>query len=109
MAERTYLTQTRDAVRVLGQQIAAARRRQRRPAAEVAERANITRQTLRRIEHGDPTVAVGLVFEVAAVLAVPLFGASQAELAELAARGERDLALLPARVSTAHPKVDDDF
>lgn len=109
MAERTYLTQTRDAARVLGQQVAAARRRQRRTAADVAERANITRQTLRRIERGDPSVAIGLVFDVAAVLAVPLFGASRAELAGLAASGERDLALLPARVSGGHAEVDDDF
>lgn len=109
MVDRTYLSQTRDAARVLGQQIAAARRRQRRTAADVAERANITRQTLRRIERGDPSVAIGLVFEVAGVLAVPLFGASGSELAELAARGERELALLPARVAREDVKVDDDF
>lgn len=109
MGERTYLTQTRDAARVLGHQVAAARRRQRRTAADIAERANITRQTLRRIERGDPSVAIGLVFDVAAVLAVPLFGASRAELAELAARGERELALLPTRVSRERSDVDDDF
>lgn len=109
MADRTYLTQTRDAARVLGQQLAAARRRQRRTAADVAERAHVTRQTLRRIERGNPSVAIGLVFEVAAVLAVPLFGASGAELAELAARGERDLALLPARVTRDDVAVDDAF
>jgi transcriptional regulator with XRE-family HTH domain len=106
---RTHLGQTRDATRVLGSQIAAARRRQRRTAADVAERANITRQTLRRIERGDPSVAIGLVFDVATVLSVPLFGASRAELAELAARGARDLALLPARVRSEPVEVDDDF
>ena len=107
---RHYLTPTTDAVRVLGQQIAAARRRQRRTAEEVAERAGITRVTLRNVERGDPSVAIGIYFEVATVLAVPLFGREGRELAELAAQGERDLALLPARVRSPRAvEVDDDF
>lgn len=107
---RHLLTTTTDAVRVLGQQIAAARRTQRRTAEEVAERAGVTRVTLRKIERGDPTVAIGLYFEVATVLAVPLFGLDGPELAELAARGQRDLALLPARVRSARAvTIDDDF
>ena len=100
---------SRDAARVLGQQIAAARRRQTRTAEEIAERAGITRQTLRRIERGDPTVAIGLVFEVATVLSVPLFGAEGRQLAELAAEGQRDLALLPARIDVTTEDVDDEF
>lgn len=106
---RQYLSQTTDAARVLGQQLAAARRRQRRTTQEVAERAGMTRVTLRRIERGDPEVALGLYFEVAAVLAVPLFGAQGRELAELVARGERDLALLPSRIDVRSEKVDDAF
>ncbi|MHB1712768.1 MAG: helix-turn-helix domain-containing protein, partial [Acidimicrobiales bacterium] len=57
----------------------AARRRQRRTTAEIAERAGITRVTLRRIEHRDPNVALGLYFEVASVLGMPLFGAEGRE------------------------------
>lgn len=98
-----------DAVRVLGQQLAAARRRQHRTTQEVAERAGISRPTLRRVERGDPTVAIGLVFEVATVLSVPLFGVEGRELAELAARGERELALLPARIDVVADEVDDAF
>jgi transcriptional regulator with XRE-family HTH domain len=93
----------------MGQQLAIARRRQGRAAAEVAERAGISRPTLRRIERGDPTVAIGNVFQVAMVLGVPLFGATGRELAELAARGERDLALLPARIDVTPEDVDDAF
>ena len=106
---RQYLSQTTDAARVLGLQMAAARRLQRRTAQEVAERVGTTRVTLRRIERGDPTVALGLYFEVAAVLSVPLFGAQGRELAELVARGERELALLPAHVHAPPEAVDDDF
>lgn len=106
---RNYLTATVNVARVFGQQLAAARRSQRRTAEEVAERAGITRVTLRRIERGDPEVAIGLYFEVANVLSVPLFGADGRELAELAARGERDLALLPQRIRARRVDVDDDF
>ncbi len=109
MARRQYLSQTKNAARTLGLQLAAARRRQRRTAEEIAERAHLTRVTLRRIERGDPDVALGLYFEVATVLSVPLFGAQGRELAELAARGERDLALLPSRVDVRLEDVDDDF
>jgi transcriptional regulator with XRE-family HTH domain len=106
---RRFLSPTTNAARVLGFQLAAARRRQRRTAVEVAERAGITRVTLRRVERGDPAIALGLFFEVAAVLSVPLFGAEGRDLAELAAQGERELALLPARVVVPAEEVDDDF
>lgn len=106
---RQHLSATTNAVRALGQQLAVTRRQQRRTATEVAERAGTTRVTLRRVERGDPAVAIGIYFEVATVLSVPLFGREGRELAELAAQGERDLALLPARVHVSLDEVDDDF
>lgn len=107
---RHHLQVTRNAALALGQQLAIARRQQRRTATEIAERAGVTRVTLRRVEQGDPNVAIGIYFEVAAVLSVPLFGREGRELAELVAQGERDLALLPSRVRSAPAKeIDDDF
>lgn len=106
---RHYLSTTTDAVRLLGLQLAAARREQRRTSTDVAERAGITRVTLSHVERGEPNVAIGIYFEVAIVLALPLFGADSNELAELAARGERDLALLPRRVRHQTVVVDDNF
>lgn len=50
---------TRDAVIVVGQLVASERRRQRRTAVDLAERAGISRDTLYRVERGDPTVAIG--------------------------------------------------
>lgn len=107
---REYLSSTGSAALILGQQLAATRRRQRRTAEEIALRAGTTRTTLRRIERGDPAVAIGLYFEVAAVLSVPLFGRDRQEFAELAARGGRELALLPSRAHVSDPSpVIDDF
>ena len=106
---RVYLTTTTEAAAAFGFHLAATRRQQRRTAAEIAERASTTRVTLRRIERGDPNVALGLYFEVAMVLGVSLFGREGRELAELAAQAKRDLALLPSRVAARPEAVDDDF
>jgi transcriptional regulator with XRE-family HTH domain len=106
---RHHMTTTREAARALGLQLAAARRRQRRTAAEIAERAGITRPTLRKVEQGDPGVTIGIYFDVASVLSVPLFGVESGALADLVARGERELALLPGRVVEPLDDVDDDF
>lgn len=88
----------RRALRKLGQDIRAARLRRRIPAAVVAERASITRMTLRKLENGDPGVSIGIVATVLFVL-----GMSErlGELADI--RGdEQGLALdeerLPKRI-----------
>jgi DNA-binding XRE family transcriptional regulator len=46
-------------MRELGRGISIARRRRRLTAAMMAERIGVGRQTFRRVEHGDPTVAMG--------------------------------------------------
>lgn len=101
---------TRDAVTVLGQIVASERRTQRRTAADLAERAGISRDTLYRVEHGDPSVAVGTVLELLVILGVPLFGEDAAGLAREAVAGRRLLTLLPERVRhAAEAEPDDDF
>jgi transcriptional regulator with XRE-family HTH domain len=98
---------TRDAVTVLGHLVASERRLQRRTAADLAERAGIARDTLYRVERGDPSVAVGTVLELLVVLGVPLFGRDAQGLAHEVRRGRELLTLLPERVRVTEP--DDDF
>ncbi len=43
------------------------------------------------------------------MLGVPLFGAEGRELADLVARGERELALLPSRIDVRREEVFDAF
>jgi transcriptional regulator with XRE-family HTH domain len=106
---RTYSRQALDAAQVLGLEIARARRERRLPIAELAERAGVSRITVRAVENGTPTVAVGTVFELATILGIDLFGADRSQLPELLARGRDRLALLPARVREPSTPVDDDF
>ena len=76
--------------------------------AELATRAGISRTTLQKIEKGDLKCEIGLVFEVATIIGVNLFGAENASnVALYHARINDRLALLPHRVRA--PKVDDEF
>ncbi|HEX9888078.1 MAG TPA: helix-turn-helix transcriptional regulator [Nitriliruptorales bacterium] len=106
---RTHSPATLDAVSILGQQVATERRAQRRTAADLAERAGISRDTLHRVERGDPSVAVGTVLEILVLLGVPVFGTDAAGLARESATGRRLLALLPQRVRPPTTEPDDAF
>lgn len=93
---------------MLGQQIAIGRRERRWTVAELAERVGASPPTISRIEKGDPSVGLGVAFDTASILGIPLFS-GDATLRSAVEAGDRDrLALLPARVRRQR-KVDDDF
>ncbi|WP_335965435.1 helix-turn-helix transcriptional regulator [Galbibacter sp. PAP.153] len=52
----------------IGENIKLARKRRKLTAKQVAERAGIHRATLHRVEKGDPTVAIGIYFNILKVL-----------------------------------------
>jgi transcriptional regulator with XRE-family HTH domain len=96
-------------VRILGQHVASERRLRGRTAAELAERAGISRDTLHRVERGDPSVAIGTVLELLFLLGVPLLDTDQQGLAREVDTGRRLLRLLPKRVRATTDEPDDDF
>jgi transcriptional regulator with XRE-family HTH domain len=100
---------TRAAVALLGSQIAAARKERGWTAADLAERVGVQPQTIGRLERGEPTVALGVAFEAAVIVGVPLFTTDERELHSLAAAARQRLALLPARVTRPLVVVDDNF
>lgn len=106
---RTYSPQTRDAVRVIGLEIARARRERRWTISGLAERAGVSHVTVRSVEKGVVTVAIGTVFEIATILGIDLFGATPVELPDLVMRKRQQLSLLPARVRISSQAIDDDF
>jgi transcriptional regulator with XRE-family HTH domain len=105
----TFSRATLEVARLLGLEIARTRRARRWTAADLAERAGISVVTLRKVERGDPTVALGTAFEVATLLGIPLFATSREELSALTARGSERLALLPARVRQPVAEAHDAF
>ena len=98
---RTYLPHTEEAVRILGLEIAAARRQQRWTAKELSERVGVTEKTLSKIERRDPSVGIGIFFEAAVIVGVLLFGVEAAELRGIMEQRQDRLAVLPAYVRGA--------
>lgn len=93
---------------MLGGRIRLARKQRRWTLDDLAERVGVTRGTLRKVEGGDPTVSIGIVFEAATMVGVPLFHSDEVIRGREAARVRETLSLLPERV-TKLPDVDDEF
>ena len=106
---RLYSRETIEAAQLLGAQVALARRERRWSARELAERAGITQATLRKVERGDPTVSLGVAFEVATLVGVPLFHEDRTRLSLDLDRTRGRVAVLPQRVRIPRGGVKDDF
>ena len=94
---------------LLGAQIAIARRERGMTEADLAERLDVSRPTVRRIERGSPGVAIGTVFDASALLGVPLFAIDADRVALERERATNALRLLPTKVRRSGAELDDDF
>jgi transcriptional regulator with XRE-family HTH domain len=94
----SYHPQTVEAAKIFGLQVAQARRRRRMTVAELCERVQASPVTVRKVERGDPTVAMGIAFECASILGIELFGVDGDRLPSILAREEDRYRLLPSRV-----------
>jgi transcriptional regulator with XRE-family HTH domain len=93
---------------MLGDRVRLARRERRWTVEELADRVGVTHTTIRKVERGDPTVALGTAFEAATIVGVALFH-DDATIRVLDTRRIADrLAVLPRAVRDPAP-VDDDF
>jgi DNA-binding XRE family transcriptional regulator len=98
---------SREAARVLGRQVREGRLRRRWTVKDLAARVGVSEVTLRKVERGDPSVALGTAFEAASLVGVVLYVDPDRRAAEDRRLGET-LALLPAAARRVRP-VDDDF
>lgn len=105
---RVYSPLTREAAKLLGARVRLARRERRWTLQELAERVGVSHVTMRKVERGDLTVALGLAFEAAAVLGVPLFHEERARRVLEIGRVDDRLAVLPQLVRKP-VEFDDDF
>ena len=107
--QRTYSKYSREAVFLLGQQIKLGRKQHKWSEANLAERAGISRRTLQKIEAGEMTTAIGLVFEVATLVGISLFEQDSQRLAANIDLIQSKITLLPKRIREPTKVVDDDF
>lgn len=105
---RTYSPVATDAAKLLGARIRVARSERRWTLEELSERVGVSAKTMRKIERGDLGVGIGLVFEAAAVVGVPLFHDDADRRSLERGRVDDRLALLPQRVRKPM-RVDNDF
>lgn len=94
---------------MLGGLIRLGRKQRKMNEADLAARVGIARSTLQLIERGHPKVEIGLVFEAATLVGVPLFVDEPTRLASEQSRIDDKLALLPQSVRVPRSKVKDDF
>lgn len=106
---RTYSRTTQEALALMGGQIRLARKQRKMSEADLAARIGIARSTLQLIEKGHPKVEIGLVFEAAALVGVPLFVPEPSGLAPHISRLDDKLALLPRSIRRPRSEVKDDF
>ena len=106
---RDYMPYTLDAVRLLGQLIKRKRKEKRMPAAELAERCGISRNTLNRIEQGSPKCEIGIVFEAATIIGVRLFDLEDNRMKRYVREQEEILELMPKSIRDNIEDDDDDF
>ncbi len=99
--------ETIDGAILLGNRVRLARRERQMTIVELAERVGVSPVTIRKVEKGDPTVALGTAFEAAVVSGVTLFDPDPARRTLEAYHVGAKLALLPATVRRT--PVDDDF
>jgi len=106
---RAYSRYSRDAVVLLGQMIRLGRINGKLTIAELAERADVSRGLIQRIERGDMGCAVGAVFEAATIVGVRLFDADRPSLTTSIASNRQTLTLLPKSARPSQTAVKDDF
>lgn len=106
---RAYSKYAMDAMRLLGKMVRLARKTHGMTIAELADRAGVSRGLIQRIERGDSGCALGTVFEVAAILNIPLFQSDREGLVQRNEHIDDKLALLPKRIRKSSEEIDDDF
>ena len=106
--QRTYSKSTQDVMTLMGQYIKLYRKKKSWTESNLAKRAGISRATLQKIEKGDANCSIGLVFEVATLVGVPLFEQKNPSLSGHIEQLRDKLVLLPLRIRSK-VKIDDNF
>jgi len=104
--KKTYSPYSKEAVLLLGKKIKLARIQKLWSEKELAERANVSRETIQRAES-----AIGTMFELAFLVGIKLFDSELPSIQSQHASIDNQIALLPSRIrNTSMKRVqDDDF
>ncbi len=107
--QRTYSKYAQEAAVLMGEQIKLGRKQRQWSEKNLADRAGISRATLQKIEKGELSCAIGLVFEVASLVGIKLFESANLPLSQHIEHTRNKVALLPQRIKATKKVVHDDF
>lgn len=99
---------TRFGLSLIASEIQLARKKRKMTQADLATRVGCSRDTVRAMEAGKPTVAIAFVFEAAAMLGIELFDGTD-ETTRRVQNNQALLKLMPLSVRNSKPEFDDDF
>jgi len=102
-------THSRRTLKTLAAMIAAARKERNMSQEDLAQRLGVSRLTVRAIENGNASVAIGTVFEAAVTVGIPLLAESSRELERIAKSVAAITRVLPERARRKLKPVNDDF
>ncbi|MEO0348403.1 MAG: helix-turn-helix transcriptional regulator [Pseudomonadota bacterium] len=108
-SNRVYSRYTFEVLKLLSGQIKTKRIKANITTKELAERAGISRDLLYRIENGEPSCSIGVVFEVCSLLAIELFNDDIDILKDTNHNIQEILTLMPKRITKQKLELDDDF
>lgn len=100
---------TKFSLKSLGGMIQVSRKERRISQTNLAERLNVSRYTVIALEKGDPKVAIGIVFEAAHIVGIPLLAEDEIKLQKLSKTVSQFNALLPQRIRKKERPADDYF
>ncbi|MBL1421330.1 MAG: helix-turn-helix transcriptional regulator [Alphaproteobacteria bacterium] len=107
--KRVYSAYSQDAMGLLGATIRAERKAKKMTEPELAERVGVSRSLIQRIERGDMNCGIGLVFEAAYILGIPLFEAEPSRLTNHILDVIDRLTLLPKTIRKKNKVINDEF
>ncbi|MBL4795976.1 MAG: helix-turn-helix domain-containing protein [Oleispira sp.] len=99
---------TRYALSLIATEIQLARKKRKMTETELSTRVGCSRDTIRAIEAGKPSVAIAFVFEAAAMLGIELFDGTD-ETTRRVQENRALLRLMPLSARNRKPEFKDDF
>lgn len=103
-----YSRSTLQILQTFGQMIRLARLERKMPQIELAERLGVSRQTVSALEQGEPKVGIGIVFEAAVIVGIPLLAPDRPTLDKVSTVVGGLATLLPSRTGGVK-ELSDDF
>jgi DNA-binding XRE family transcriptional regulator len=97
------------ALAVFGRLLRTARVERNMSQAQLAERLGVSRHTVIALEKGKPKVGIGIAFEAAVLLGIPLLVNDERALTKLDATLAALATILPARAGRKPAALNDDF